>query len=80
MFFRRSGFERIFKTLYKRKKGKVINEKGEEIGYHDGVVFSTLGERHGFTITKKSPNDGPYYVVGKDVNKNILIVSQDKNF
>ncbi|MEK7088865.1 MAG: tRNA 2-thiouridine(34) synthase MnmA [Patescibacteria group bacterium] len=70
----------FLKHYIKEKKGKVINEKGEEIGYHDGVVFSTLGERHGFTITKKSPNDGPYYVVGKDVNKNILIVSQDKNF
>jgi tRNA-specific 2-thiouridylase len=37
-----------------------------------------LGERHGFTITKKSPTDGPYYVVSKDVAKNTLIVSQNK--
>lgn len=60
------------------KKGKVMNEKGEEIGYHDGAVFYTLGERHGFTITKKSPNDGAYYVVSKDIQKNILVVSQEK--
>ncbi len=60
------------------KKGKVLNESGEEIGFHDGVVFHTLGERHGFTITKKTPNDGPYYVVGKDLKKNTLIVSQNK--
>ena len=37
-----------------------------------------MGERHGFTITKKSPNDGAYYIVGKDIKKNILIVSQNK--
>jgi tRNA-specific 2-thiouridylase len=61
------------------KEGKVLNEKGEEIGFHDGAVFHTLGERHGFTITKKTPNDGAYYIVGKDIEKNILIVSQDKN-
>ncbi len=49
----------------------------EVIGYHDGAAFYTLGERHGFTITKKSPNDKPYYVVRKDIKKNILYVSQD---
>ena len=67
----------FLKHYIKSKKGKVLNEKGEEIGYHNGVVFSTLGERHGFTITKKGSNDGRYYVVGKDIKKNILTVSQD---
>ncbi len=69
----------FLKHYIKEKKGKVLNEKGEEIGRHDGAVFHTLGERHGFTITKKSPNDGPYFVVGKDVKRNILIVSQNKS-
>jgi tRNA-specific 2-thiouridylase len=68
----------FLKHYIKEKKGKVLNEKGEEVGVHNGAVFSTLGERHGFTITKKSPNDKPYYVVGKDVDKNILTVSQEK--
>jgi tRNA-specific 2-thiouridylase len=67
----------FLKHYIKEKKGKVLNEKGEEIGYHDGVFFHTLGERHGFTITKKSPSDGPYYIVGKNVKKNILYVSQN---
>ena len=69
----------FLKHYIKEKKGKVVNEKGEEIGFHNGAVFHTLGERHGFTITKKSHNDGAYYVVGKNVKKNILIVSQNKN-
>jgi tRNA-specific 2-thiouridylase len=67
----------FLKHYIKSKKGKVVNEKREEIGHHDGAVFFTLGERHGFVITKKSPIDGPYYVVGKDIKKNILIVSQN---
>ncbi len=73
----------FLKHYMKTKKGKVVlapseagDDKGAEIGYHDGVVFHTLGERHGFTITKKSPKDGPYYIIGKDVKKNILFVSQ----
>jgi len=68
----------FLKHYIQTKKGKVVNEKGEEIGFHDGVVFHTLGERHGFTITKKTPTDGAYYVIGKYLKKNILIVSQNK--
>jgi len=67
----------FLKHYIKEKKGKVLNEKGEEIGYHNGVFFHTLGERHGFAITKKNPNDGAYYIVGKDMKKNILYVSQN---
>jgi len=72
------NLKEFLKHYIKQKKGKVYNEKGEIIGWHKGVVFHTLGERHGFTITKKSSNDGRYYIVGKDVKKNILVVSQDK--
>ncbi len=65
----------FLKHYIKEKKGKVLNEEGEEIGYHDGAVFYTLGERHGFTITKKGNNDGAYYVIAKDIEKNVLVVS-----
>ena len=68
----------FLKYYIKERKGRVVSESGKEIGHHNGVVFHTMGERHGFIITKKSPTDGPYYVVGKDAKKNILIVSQDK--
>lgn len=57
------------------KKGNVLNEKGEIIGYHDGAVFFTLGERHGFTITEKGSTDSPYYIIAKDIEKNTIIVS-----
>jgi tRNA-specific 2-thiouridylase len=75
----------FLRRYIKTKKGEVIlvpsesegSKKNNVIGWHDGVVFHTLGERHGFTITKKSPTDGPYYIVGKDIKKNILVVSQN---
>ncbi len=68
----------FLKHYIKSRSGVVKNEKGEEVGVHDGVEFSTLGERHGFSITKRTPNDKPYYVTGKDIEENILYVSQDK--
>ena len=57
------------------QKGDVLNTHGEVVGYHDGATFLTLGERHGFTITQKTPNDERYYIVAKDVSKNTIIVS-----
>ena len=65
----------FLKHYIKSEKGKVLDEKGKVIGIHDGAVFFTLGERHGFVITEKTQNDKPYYVVGKDIKKNIIIVS-----
>ena len=70
----------FLKHYIKEKRGDVLNEKGEKIGYHDGVVFHTLGERHGFTIVKKNPNNVPFYIIRKDVKKNLLYVSSNKNY
>lgn len=56
--------------------GLVVNEQHEIIGTHEGVLLYTLGERHGFTITKKTTTDKPYYVIAKDIEKNELMVSQ----
>lgn len=56
--------------------GDVLSEDGERIGTHDGAHIYTLGQRHGFVVTKKTPNDGPFYVVAKDVARNTVTVSQ----
>lgn len=58
------------------KKGNVLNEKGEIIGWHEGSYFSTVGQRHGFTITKKTPEDKPYYVILKNISLNTITVSR----
>ncbi len=57
------------------KRGEVLSERGEKIGWHDGAVFFTVGQRHGFTVSKKTPSDKPYYVVAKSIKKNTIIVS-----
>jgi tRNA-specific 2-thiouridylase len=65
----------FLKHYIKSKKGNVLDEKGNIIGVHNGAVFFTLGERHGFTLLKHSENDKPLYVVSKDVSKNTVTVS-----
>lgn len=68
----------LLKQYIKEEKGSVVNMEGEVIGIHEGVVFYTIGERHGFTITKKSTNDAPYFVTRKDIENNVLVVSHFK--
>jgi tRNA-specific 2-thiouridylase len=60
------------------KKGDVLNVRGEIIGWHNGAILYTIGERHGFIITKKSPNDSRLFVVAKDLQKNTITVADKK--
>lgn len=65
----------FLKHYIENKKGDVIDEKSNVIGEHDGAIFFTLGERHGFTIFKNEDNSKPLYVASKDINNNTITVS-----
>lgn len=58
-----------------KKRGDVLDEDGRVIGTHDGATYLTLGVRHGFTVTEKTPDERPYYVIARDVEKNTITVS-----
>jgi tRNA-uridine 2-sulfurtransferase len=53
------------------RKGKTLNTSGKTVGQHEGLPLYTIGQRRGINIG----GDGPYYVVDKDIEKNILIVT-----
>lgn len=76
-FIGKFDFKEFLRAAINPLPGRVLNEKGEVIGNHNGAVLYTLGERHGFTITRKTPYDKPYYIVAKDIKNNILTVSQE---
>lgn len=65
----------LLKNYIKEKQGDVLDEEGRVIGFHDGITFYTLGERHGFTITKKSTDAKPYFIIAKSIEDNTLTVS-----
>lgn len=61
------------------KKGDVLNSNGEVIGFHEGAQFLTIGQRHGFTITEKTPEDPRFFIIEKDLEKNtITVASREK--
>lgn len=65
----------FLKEFIEEKAGDVLDLGGNVIGRHNGVLFYTLGERHGFDIFKKTPNAQPFYVVAKDLSANTITVS-----
>jgi tRNA U34 2-thiouridine synthase MnmA/TrmU len=47
-------------------------ETGKKLGAHKGIWFHTIGQRQGSGLA-----GGPWYVVAKDVAKNIIYLSRD---
>lgn len=54
--------------------GVVTDIMGNVVGEHDGALFYTLGQRHGFTILTQKNTERPYYIVKKDMATNTLTV------
>lgn len=50
-------------------------ETDQVLGYHDGAVFYTIGQRHGLYLG----GGLPYYVVKKDLSQNVVYVSKNLN-
>ncbi|MBU4480174.1 tRNA 2-thiouridine(34) synthase MnmA [Patescibacteria group bacterium] len=67
----------FLKRFLPEKKGNILNEEGKVIGIHEGAYYFTIGQRHGFLITEKTPDDKPYFIISKDVDKNTITVSQE---
>lgn len=54
------------------RPGPIIDiDTGEQIGEHQGYWFHTIGQRRGLGL-----GGGPWFVVGKDVESNIIHVSR----
>ncbi len=51
--------------------GEALDTNGTSIGRHNGALLHTLGER----VSLVSAAPGPWYVVGKDIERNTLTVS-----
>ena len=73
--------ERDFREFLSRylpaKTGEIRTPEGERIGEHPGVFYFTLGQREGLNIGGvRGRPQAPWFVVGKDIERNILYVDQ----
>lgn len=71
--FVNTNFKDYMKNKLNNNKGQVIDVKSKEIiGYHNGLNNYTIGQRRGLNIGGTKDR---MYVVGKDINKNILYIA-----
>lgn len=70
------GLEEFLSQYIDFKPGKFVDyDSGRELGWHKGVPFYTIGQRHGLELG----GGLPYYVLAKDVEANIVYVSRQIN-
>lgn len=72
--------EKDFKTFLMNylpaQPGHMVTIDGDIMGKHDGLMYYTIGQRKGLGIGGTGESNEPWFVVGKDLENNNLIVGQ----
>ncbi len=76
--------ERRFKEFLQKylpaQPGEICTPEGRILGAHDGLMYYTIGQRQGLRIGGvKGASEEPWYVIDKDLTRNILLVAQGDN-
>jgi len=75
-FIGQIGIREFLSEYVQQEAGPIIDtQSGKILGQHDGAIFYTIGQRHGLDVG----GGLPYYVVGKDMDKNEVYVTTDLN-
>src|SRR5699024_4658938 len=72
-FIGERNFKEFLSEYLPAQPGKMQTLMGETKGQHDGLMYYTIGQRHGLGIGGEGE---PWFVVGKNVADNILYVEQ----
>lgn len=75
-FIGQVGIKEFLSLYVEQKPGQIIDKKtGKVLGLHEGAIFYTIGQRHGLDVG----GGLPYYIVGKDMEKNEVYVTTNIN-
>jgi tRNA-specific 2-thiouridylase len=71
-FLGKINYNEFIRRYLGEKEGKIVElETGKILGTHKGYWFHTIGQRKGLFLS-----GGPWFVVKKDIEENVLYVSQ----
>ncbi len=70
-------FSDFLKQYLPAQPGEIETTEGKVIGRHHGLMYHTIGQRQGLGIGGlQGAGDDPWYVLDKDLQRNVLIVGQ----
>ncbi|PMB54454.1 tRNA-specific 2-thiouridylase MnmA [Coxiella-like endosymbiont] len=76
-FIGKRKFKKFLNEFLLTQPGNMETLEGKVVGEHDGIMFYTLGQRKGLCIGgRPDSNEKPWYVIAKDIKRNVLIVGQ----
>lgn len=79
-FIGERNFRKFLKQFLPAQSGEIRNLDEEVVGKHEGLMYYTLGQRRGLNIGgRKGGNGERWFVVRKDLENNILYVSQGED-
>ncbi len=74
-FIGERNFRKFLQGYLPSRKGKILTLEGEEVGEHIGLMYYTLGQRRGLDLGGRRGEEGRWFVVKKDLKRNLLYVS-----
>ncbi|MDE3055914.1 MAG: tRNA 2-thiouridine(34) synthase MnmA [Verrucomicrobiota bacterium] len=75
-FIGERDFQEFLMPYLGKRRGELRRLSGEVVGYHEGAVYYTIGQRRGLKLGGEGE---PWYVIGKEIEKNIVYVERGKN-
>jgi len=76
-FIGERNFKQFLNNYLPANEGNICTLDGKIVGKHSGVLYYTIGQRRGLNIGGTSDGNGQrWFVLKKDVEKNILYVHQ----
>ncbi|CAM9824153.1 unnamed protein product [Ectocarpus sp. 4 AP-2014] len=79
-FLGKLKFDEFLQHYLGTSPGAIVDQTGRHIGEHKGLWFHTIGQRKGVGpgLVPGVVNLGPWYVADKDMESNVLVVTNDR--
>lgn len=75
-FIGERNFKKFLSEFLPAQGGEMVTPDGTVVGHHSGLMYYTIGQRQGLGLGSTKESTAPWFVVGKDLKTNRLIVEQ----